>query len=133
MTGCLASRQVRCLVESNRPTGPRPDPVEPLDANACDVSGGRILEGREFCARTHVGYRKPLEELSAAAFLNEGKAIDNHVFGQAHGALRVGMYGDGDARGAADVLDLLVLGDVAGDDLIAVQPDPNERDLGAPR
>src|SRR6266536_3081656 len=58
-------------------------------------------------------------------------AVDDEVFGQAHGVALAGFDGERDTAVVADVAHLAVLGKVACHDLIAVEANPDDAHLRA--
>ena len=52
--------------------------------------------------------------------------MDDQVLVEAELVARTGLERQGDAAVAADVADLAMFREVAGDDLVAVQPDPHD-------
>ena len=75
---------------------------------------------------------EPLQELRRAALLDRRAAVDDQVLAEPE---RVGLRSldrDRHARVPADVAQLLLLAQVRGDDVVAVEADPDDRDLRAP-
>jgi hypothetical protein len=73
-----------------------------------------------------------LEQLRRPALLDRRRAVDDEVLEQAGRADRAALERERDARVAADVLELaLVRVQVRGEQVVAVDRDPDQRDLGS--
>ena len=72
---------------------------------------------------------EPLQELSGAALLEARGAAHDQVFAQAHRVEGVRLHRQRHARIGGDVAELDLGGvEMAGDDLLAVEPDPDDGD-----
>ena len=76
---------------------------------------------------------QPLEEVGCSALLELGRPMDDKVFLEAGRADLGAFEGEHDARIATDVAQLLLLEQVARNELIAVEPAPRCRSLAVSR
>jgi hypothetical protein len=75
--------------------------------------------------------RQPLEERRSSAIGHASSPVDDDVLVKPHVVARARFDGQRDAWVAANVVELAVLGQMRGDDLVAVKTHPHDRDLGA--
>jgi hypothetical protein len=97
-----------------------------------DPSGRWTGHRRELRIGGDVDPGEILEQLGGAAFGDARVAVYDEVFGQADRVMAVRFPGDGDAGVAGDVLELVVVVEVATDDLVPDEAGPDARDLGLP-
>ena len=92
---------------------PGAHPGDPVHPDVSDVPGRRVVHGREADTGAEVGVSESLEKLCSASLGDARSAVDDQVFGQAHGVALAGFDGERDTAVAADVAHLAVLGKVA--------------------
>jgi hypothetical protein len=123
--------RARCSPARRRAGSARPGAhaADPLDGDVGDEPGRRIVHRRKFHVRPEIGAGETLEQLGGAALGDAGAAVDHQVLRQAHLVVRAGFDRQRHPWVAADVAELPVLGQVARDELVAVEPDPHDRYL----
>ena len=94
-----------------------------------NVTRRRVVHRRKLDVGAKLGASKLLKQFRSAALRDSTAPMDDDVLIEANLVARASLNGQCDARVTADVSNLPVLGQVRGDDLIAVQPDPDDRDL----
>src|ERR1700735_229620 len=114
------------------PLAPRADPAHAVDSNVGDVTGGGVAGRRVHDVGAEVGVGQASQQGAGPAFGDMGGAVDDQVLGQTVGVDSPRLHGQGDPAVPADVAHLLVLGEVPGHDLVAVESHPHHRDLGFP-
>jgi hypothetical protein len=109
---------------------PRPDAAEALGRDSQHDARGRIVHRRELHAGTEVDVGKPLEQLRCAAFLHSRAAVNDQVLPKPGRMDRSPLDRQHDPRVAGHVAQLLLgRAQVAGDDLGALQSDPDAAHL----
>jgi hypothetical protein len=109
---------------------PRADAADPLNGDAHHVSARRVVHRWELHIGPKIGVREALQELRAAALLEACPPVHDEVLPQPGRLDLTPLEGQSDTRVAADVAELLLIGEVSGHNLVAVQADPDAGDLG---
>jgi len=108
---------------------PWSDTPDALNRDVSDVTRRRVVHRRKLDIGAKIGAGKVLKQFRSAPLRDSTAAMDDDVLIEANLVARAGLNGQCDARVTADVSNLPVLRQVRGDDLIAVQADPDDRDL----
>ena len=111
--------------------GPGPDAADPFGGDVDDVAWRGVVEGRELHAGADIDLGEALEQLGGAALDEAGRAADEQVVAHADRVGPLGLDGERDPRVARDVRDLAAAHEVAGDDVVAVETDPDHAGLRA--
>jgi hypothetical protein len=114
------------LIASSAPWSHTTDPV---NGDVSNVTRRRVVHRRKLDIAAKVGASKLPKQFRSTALRDSAVPMDDDVLIEAKLVARAGLNGQRDARVTADVSNLPVLGQVRGDDLIAVQADPHDRDL----
>lgn len=110
-------------------TGPWSHTTDSVGGDVSDVARRRVVRSRKLHVGTKVGASKLLEQFRRTALGDPGTAMHDDVLIESDRVACAGLDGQRDSRVAANVSDLPVLRQVGGDDLIAIQADPDNRDL----
>lgn len=110
------------------PTG---RPADMLGPNAQDHPRRVVCAGREPHIGPEVDASEPLQQLCCAALGHPAGATHYQVLAEAHGVHDPGFKRQRDAVIASDVTQFLPVVQVSADDLVTVEPDPHDAQLGA--
>ena len=124
--GSSTSRADPTLIAS---ASPRSHTTDPVNGDVSNVTRRRVVHRRKLDIGAEISASKLLKQLRSAALRDPPTAMDDDVFVEADLISCSGLNGQRDARITADVPNLPVLGQVSGNDLVAVQADPDDRDL----
>ncbi len=108
---------------------PWSDTAYPINRDVSDVTRRRVVHRRKLDIGAEIGASKLLKQFRGTSLRDSTAPMDDDVLIEANLVARAGLNGQCDARVTADVSNLPVLGQVRGDDLIAVQADPDDRHL----
>ena len=108
---------------------PWPHATDPVNGDVSNVTGRRVVHWRKLHIGAEIGASKLLKELRCTALGDASTAMDDDVLIKSNLVACAGLNGQRDAWVTANVSDLPVLGQVSGDDLVAIQADPDNRDL----
>jgi hypothetical protein len=108
---------------------PWPDATDAVNGDVSDITGRRVVHRRKLHIGPEISTSKLLKQLRCTALGDASTAVDDDVFIKSNLVARTGLNGQRDAWVTANVSDLPVLGQVRRDDLVAIQSDPDNRDL----
>src|SRR5919109_4514034 len=117
--------------DSDCPARPWAYPIDFCHSNSRDESRWRIVHWRILHPGSHITLRQPLQQFRGAAFFDVCLSIENNVLGQPHRTLCVCLERDRHPRVASNILDLHVFAKVSSNQIIAVEPNPDQGNLGA--
>src|ERR1700677_4548593 len=105
--------------------------TDPLDSDVCDEARGWVVHRWELDGGSEVDVGELLQNLGGAAFGDSCAPVDHEILDESTLVERVGLDRYGHPGVPPDVADLLALGQVRCDDLIAVDAYPDDRELRA--
>ena len=122
-----------CSAVTPRSAAVRPGPLpgDAVDRDPRDETGRRVGHGREDRAGADVHLGQPMEQLRGAALADARPAVEDGVVPHADLVRPWRFERERHGRVTADVADLSVLEQVARDDLVSLEPDPDDRHLRA--
>src|SRR5215469_316398 len=110
---------------------PGANPSNFCHTNTRDEARWRIFHRRELHSRAHIYLSQPSQQFRGTAFFNVRLSIEHSVFNQPHRILPAGLQRDGHPRVASYILDLRMFVKVPSQQISAVEPKPDQRDLRA--
>ena len=114
----------------NGSASPWTNPFDPLDLNASNEPAWRIIHRRELHTSSNIYFSQSLQQFRRSAFINMRLAIKHSILGKSHGAFRIRLKRDRHAWIATDVLDLAVFWQMPRNDVIPIETNPDESELG---
>src|SRR6185295_10829748 len=106
--------------------------AEPLDGDTCDEARWRVRHRWKDDVRPDVRVGEALQKLGRASLLDRCPAVRDEVLRKADFVERVGLHRERHARIALDVAHLLPAAEMARDDLVSFEADPDAADLRTP-
>lgn len=105
-------------------------PADALGPDPHDESGRRVVHRREPHIRPQIYMRQSLEEFGCASLLDPCPTVDDQIMGEPVFVAASRLEREHDPGLAPHVVELLLgIAQVPGDDVLAVETDPNDRDL----
>ena len=89
---------VRGTCISNRAARPRANSLYSLNLNSCDISGRRVLHGREFHSGANINLGQLLEQFGRTTFLDASFTVKHCILCESHRTLCGCLKGDRDSR-----------------------------------
>jgi len=108
---------------------PWSDTTDAVNRDVSNVTRRRVVHRRKLDIGAKIDAGKLLKQFRSAPLRDSTAAMNDDVLIEANLVAGAGLNGQCDARVTANVSNLPVLRQVRGDDLIAVQADPDDRDL----
>jgi hypothetical protein len=105
-------------------------PADALGPDPHDESGRRVVHRREPHIRPQIHVRQSLEEFGCATRLDPCPTVDDQILGEPVFVAASRLEREHDPGLAPHVVELLLgIAQVPGDDVLAVETDPDDRDL----
>jgi hypothetical protein len=122
----------RCKSPRNeRLSGPWSDTRNPVDPDVSDIAGLSGFRRWELDIRSEIGASQTLQQGRGASFGDACRPVNDEILNETTIVMRPGLERYGDPIVVADVAHLAALRQMAGDDLVTLKADPDDRNLGA--
>jgi hypothetical protein len=111
---------------------PRPDAGNPVDRDVSDVAGTSGFRRWELNIRSEVGVGQTLQQGRCAPLSDSCRPVNDEILDQAPIVVGPCLERQSDAIVITDIVYFAAFRQMAGDDLVTVEADPDDRDLGLP-